>query len=85
MALLLAITLGAPAARLRLVEVFCSLHQGVKMFLIPLLVLIGLLIVAKLVTPIIAGLAVGIFVIMLLCNLAEGPIPTQANHYQDDY
>ena len=85
MALLLIITLAVPAARLRLVEVFCSLHQGVKMFLIPLLVLIGLLIVAKLVTPIIAGLAVGIFVIMLICNLAEGPFPTQADPYQDDY
>jgi hypothetical protein len=55
------------------------------MFLKPLLVLIGLLIVAKLVTPIIAGLAVAIFVIMLLCNLAEGPFPTQADPYQDDY
>ena len=55
------------------------------MFLKPLVVLIGLLIVAKLLTPIIAGVAVGIFVIMLLCNLAEGPFPTQAGPYEDDY
>jgi len=55
------------------------------MFLKPLLVLIGLLIVAKLLTPIIAGLAIGIFLIMLLCNLAEGPFPRQADPYQDDY
>ena len=55
------------------------------MFLKPLLVLIGLLVVAKLLTPIVAGLAVAIFVVMLLCNLAEGPFPRQADSYQDDY
>ena len=85
MALLRTVTLAVPATRLHLVEGFSYLNQGVKMFLKPFLVLIGLLIVAKLLTPVIAGLAIGIFVIMLLCNLAEGPFPTQASPYQDDY
>ncbi len=53
-------------------------------FLKPFLVLVGLLIVAKMVSLIIAGLAVGIFLILVLDNFAPGSFPSSAPSYDDD-
>jgi hypothetical protein len=53
-------------------------------FLKPLFVLIGLLIVAKLVTPIIAALALGIFLIMLMDLFSPGPFHSNPSSYDDD-
>ena len=53
-------------------------------FLKPLFVLIGLLIVAKLVTPIIAALALGIFLIMLMDLLSPGAFHSNPSSYDDD-
>ena len=55
-----------------------------RMFLKPIFVLIGLLIVARLVTPIIAGLALGIFVIMIMDGLSPGSFPQNPPSYDDD-
>jgi hypothetical protein len=53
-------------------------------FLKPLFVLIGLLIVAKLVTPIIAALALGIFLIMIMDLFSPGAYPSNPSSYDDD-
>ena len=53
-------------------------------FLKPLFVLFGLLIVAKLVTPIIAALALGIFLIMLMDLFSPGPFHSNPSSYDDD-
>ena len=53
-------------------------------FLKPLFVLIGLLIVAKLVTPIIAALALGIFLIMIMDLFSPGGYPSNPSSYDDD-
>jgi len=55
-----------------------------RMFLKPIFVLIGLLIVAKLLTPLIAGLALGIFLIMVLDSFSPGAFPQNPPSYDDD-
>ena len=55
-----------------------------RMFLKPIFVLIGLLIVARLVTPIIAGLALGIFLIMIMDVFSPGSFPQNPPSYDDD-
>ena len=56
-----------------------------RVFIKPIFVLIGLLIVAKLVTPTIAGLALGIFLIMVLDSFSPGSfIPNDPSYDEDE-